>query len=83
MLTEETKSTHFGTLKFDDLPTAVPTFFHIFSKTAKKAWYLAVKCEKANKRIRFLSVKTLKMHLFGDENSWPTSDCFSCYLLLS
>ena len=38
----------------------LPTCFQRFSKTAKKVpeWYLAVKCEKANKWIRFLSVKT-------------------------
>ena len=37
-------------------------FFQLFVKTAKKVheWYLVVKCENANKRTRFLSVKTFK-----------------------
>ena len=38
LLTEETKSAHFGTLKFDHLPrSAVVTFCQLFSKTAKKS----------------------------------------------
>ena len=67
LLTEETKSAHFGTLKFDHLPrSAVVTFYQLFSKTAKKVneWYLAVKSEKANKWTRFLSVKTFKNTYF-------------------
>ena len=51
LFTEETKSAHFGTIKFDHLPrSAVPTLFHIFSKTAKKSTVVsAVKHENAKK----------------------------------
>ena len=50
--------------------------FSTFFKNCKKVqeWYLAVKCEKAIKWIRFLCVKRRKIHIFADENSWPTSD---------
>ena len=45
--------------------------FSAFFKNCKKVheWYLAVKCENANKRTRFLSVKRSKIHIFGDESS--------------
>ena len=52
VFTEETKGAHFGTLKFELLPSqALPIFFQLFSKTAKKVqeWYLTVKREKVNK----------------------------------
>ena len=53
--------------------------FSAFCKNCKKVheWYLAVKYENANKRTRFLSVKTFKIHLFGDDNSWSTLDLTS------
>ena len=61
LLTEENQVLIFGTLKFDHLPrSAVVT--STFFKNCKKVheWYLAVKCEKVIKWIRFLCVKRRK-----------------------
>ena len=61
MLTEETKSVHFGTLKFDHLPRPAVPIFQLFSKLQKRSRVVSGgKCEKSNKWNHFLSLKTLK-----------------------
>ena len=73
LLTEENQVLIFEPSSFFIQTGILYRLFSAFFKNWKKVheWCLAVKCEKANKWTHFLSVKTSKIQLFGNENSWP------------
>ena len=66
MLTEETKSVHFGTLQFDHLPrSAVVTFYQLFSKTAKSPRVVSGgKTRKSEQMDPFPQCKNVQKYIF-------------------